>query len=222
LDLGVAYRPKNSLMTVGFVAKNINSPTFSVDSTPSDNPQGDFKIDPSFKAGISIPVWNDNFEFAFDADLNKNDTLIDGEQSQFIGGGVEYHPSSWFALRAGAMQDLASEKFDDGVIMTAGVGFGLKWLQVDLSVMMSSKKGEFDGQTIPRYASANLSIVSRWGDGYNKLPPKSNDNIKTENISSNPYKIKRLKTGMSYKRKRHISQQANKAYKELDKEVAKR
>jgi hypothetical protein len=121
-----------------------------------------------YRAGISVPVWNDNIEFALDMDLTKNKTLIKGEKSQMLGAGVELHPSSWFALRYGVMQDLASEKFDDGVITTGGLGIGLKWFQIDLSAMVSSKKGTYNDRIIPRYTSINLSIVSRWGDGYNK------------------------------------------------------
>jgi hypothetical protein len=179
LDLGIAYRPKNSKMTIGLVGKNINSPKFKVDTTPRSNPQGDYTIDPLFRAGLSVPIWNDNIEFAIDADLTKNDTTIKGEQSQMVGMGIELHPASWFALRVGAMQDMASEKFDDGTILTAGFGFGLKWFQFDLSAMMSTNKGEYDGSSIPRYASVNLSLLSRWGDGYNqKQPPVTIEDTK--------------------------------------------
>jgi len=167
LDLGVAYRPYNSKITLGVVAKNVYLPEFKVDEAKNGFTE-DYIIDPMYRAGISIPVWNDNIEFALDIDLTKNKTIIKDEKSQMLGAGVELHPSSWFALRLGAMQDLSSKKFDDGVIMTGGLGIGLKWFQIDLSAMVSSNKGRYDNEDIPRYISANLSIISRWGYGYNK------------------------------------------------------
>jgi hypothetical protein len=173
LDLGFAYRPSNSKLTLGLVGKNINSPTFEVDTSNTGRTK-DYKIDPLFRAGVSMPAWNDNIEFALDFDLTKNDTIIENEQSQFVGAGIELHPTSWFALRVGAMQDIASTKFDDGTIATAGIGIGTKWLQLDLSAMVSTNKGEFDGEEIPRYTSVNFSLVSKWGDGYNKKRPNHN------------------------------------------------
>jgi len=217
LDLGIAYRPTDSQVTFGLMGKNINSPKFKVDTTPSTNPQKDVTIDPLVRAGVSLPVWNDNVEFAFDADLTKNKTLVDGEESQLIGGGFEFHPASWFALRAGAMKDIASEKFDEGMIMSAGVGFGLKWLQFDLSAQMSSKKGEYDGQTIPRYAAVNLSLVSKWGDGYNRKEAPLTQEVAPETkkdekiIEGEP-----LKT-LSPEEQNRIKQESEKAMQELDK-----
>jgi len=217
LDLGVAYRPTDSQVTFGLMGKNLNSPKFKVDTTPSTNPQKDVTIDPLVRAGVSLPAWNDNVEFAFDADLTKNKTLVDGEESQLIGGGFEFHPASWFAFRAGAMKDIASEKFDDGVIMTAGVGFGLKWLQFDLSAQMSSKKGEYDGQTIPRYAAVNLSVVSKWGDGYNRkeapVIKEISPEIKKDEKIINGEPIKTL----SPEEQNRIKQESEKAMQELDK-----
>jgi hypothetical protein len=174
LDLGVAFKPKAYDMTVGLMIKNINSPKFKVDTDPSGLAT-DVAMDPMARIGISVPIWNDNIEFAFDADLTKNKTLL-GDESQFIGGGVEFHPASWFALRAGAMQDNGVQTFDYGTIMTAGLGVGLKWLQMDLSLAQSSEKGSYDGEEIPRYTALNFSIVSKWGDGYNtKTPPKKEE-----------------------------------------------
>jgi len=167
LDLGVAFRPKDSKVTLGLVAKNIYLPKFKVEESKNGNNK-DYKIDALYRAGISVPVWNNNIEFALDVDLTKNETLIKDEKSQMLGVGVELHPSSWFALRLGAMKDLASETYDDGTIMTGGLGIGLKWFQIDLSAMVSSNKGRYDNEDIPRYISANLSIISRWGYGYNK------------------------------------------------------
>ncbi len=186
IDLGLAYMPKGSDLTVGLVGKNINSPSFKVDTSKTGR-TADYEFDPYFRAGISYPIWNNNIEFALDVDLQKSETMIPGEDTQMVGAGIELHPASWFALRLGAMQDMASEKYDEGTILTAGVGFGLKWLQFDLSVMASTETGEYDGNEIPRYAAANLSLLSRWGDGYNQKQPPKYEGDYTENVA--PTKI---------------------------------
>ncbi len=214
LDLGLAYRPTDSKVTLGLIGKNINSPTFKVDVPATGQIVEDYKIDPLFRAGLSVPIWNDNIEFALDVDLQKNDTLIEGEQSQFVGAGIELHPASWFAFRVGAMQDIASEKFDDGTIVTAGLGFGLKWAQLDLSVMMGTNTGEYDGAEIPKYAAVNLALVSRWGDGYNsKQPPVEENTNNTSMTDTND------NSTISTQEKDRIQTDANKAYKDLDKEI---
>ena len=208
LDLGIAYRPTDSKMTLGLVGKNINSPKFKVDTSKTGRTE-DYEIDPFFRAGLSIPIWNDNIEFAFDVDLQKSDTLIEGEKSQFIGAGIELHPASWFAFRVGAMQDMASEKFDDGTIVTAGLGFGLKWAQIDISAMAGTNTGEFDGQTIPRYMAVNIALVSRWGDGYNrKQPPEPTENIEN--------KTKQKIQNLSPEDRNRIQEKSDKAFEELD------
>jgi hypothetical protein len=161
LDLGIAYRPTDSQVTFGLMGKNINSPKFKVESSQTGVTE-DFKIDPLVRVGVSLPVWNDNVEFAFDADLTKNKTLVDGEESQLIGGGFEFHPASWFAVRAGAMKDIASEKFDEGMIMTAGVGFGLKWLQFDYQLKCHRKKGNMMGK---QFLDIQLSIFLLFQNG---------------------------------------------------------
>ncbi len=167
IDLGVAFIPNDSSITFGLVGKNINSPKFKVDKSETGITKS-YTVDPLFRAGMSMPILSDDVEFALDIDLQKNDTIIAGEKAQNIGLGIEYSPTSWASVRFGLMQDIASKKFDDGNIYTAGFGFGFKWIQMDLSAMMSSKSGTYEGEEIPRYSSVNFSLISKWGDGYNR------------------------------------------------------
>ena len=44
----------------------------------------------------------------------------------------------------------------------AGLGLGLKWLQVDLSGQMSQNSTTVDGESYPQYAKVNLALISRW------------------------------------------------------------
>lgn len=214
VDLGMAYRERETGITLGLVGKNINKPTFETEPDENGNIES-FTLDPFFRAGISVPAWNDNIEFSIDADLQQSDTSYEGMKSQYVGGGFEFHPASWVALRAGAMKNIATESIDEGFIYTAGFGFGLKWLQVDLSAQMAQKKFTYDGEEYPKYAAVNFSIISRWGDGYKrKVPPTTEETPKVEPKKETP-KIKVLDP----KTKESIQKDAQDAQKELDNEL---
>lgn len=118
------------------------------------------KIEPMVRAGVAYNIF-ESLEVAVDFDITKNKTLVSGVQNQMLGGGLNYHPASWFSLRGGLMQDLDA-KDSAGVTYTAGIGFGLKWLQLDLSAQMASKTETIDGTSYPGYAKVNLALISRW------------------------------------------------------------
>ncbi len=155
VDLGAFYTP-NQLpkLRVAVVGKNLNAPEFDM----IDN--GSYKVDPMVRAGLYYAGWHHWLDVALDVDLTSNKTFLEGVDSQYIGGGLNIHPVSWFSLRMGAMQNLADDSL--GTVLTAGLGFGLKWVQFDLSAMMSTEKGSFDGTDIPRYVRANFALISRW------------------------------------------------------------
>jgi hypothetical protein len=155
VDFGLLYKPPIlSNFSLGLVAKNINTPEF-------ETIEGDtLEVKPQVRAGLACDLLGDILTLAIDADLTSNETFIPDYESQFIGGGVNFHPFSWLSLRGGAMSNTREK--DEGIIWTAGLGFGLKWFQLDLSAQYSSKEGEFDGTTIPRYGRAQVSIVSKW------------------------------------------------------------
>lgn len=155
VDLGLAYEPSSvKNLTFGVVAKNLNTPEFSfVDGT-------DVEVKPMVRAGVAYNIF-ESLEVAADIDLTKNDTFISDVKSQMIGGGISYHPASWFAIRGGLMTNLdSSDKAD--MIYTAGLGIGLKWFQVDLSAQMSKNTTTVDGTDYPQYAKVNLALISRW------------------------------------------------------------
>ncbi|OPZ82587.1 MAG: hypothetical protein BWY76_02668 [bacterium ADurb.Bin429] len=153
VDVGALYIPPVARnVRVGIIGKNLNSPKFERVGAP------DVEISPMWRAGVAMDVGK-QVGFAADLDLTKNDRF-DGTESQFIGGGVNYHPNGSLSFRLGAMKNLANS--DDGLIGTLGIGIGLKALQLDLAVQAATKSGEYDGRSIPRYARANLALVSRW------------------------------------------------------------
>jgi len=155
IDVGAFYTPEVlPHLRIGVVGKNLNTPEFDKrDGTT-------YQVDPMARAGIYYAGWHHWLDVALDVDLTSNKTFLEGVDSQYIGGGLNIHPVSWFSLRMGAMQNLADDTL--GTIVTAGLGFGLKWLQIDISAMASTEKGHFDGNEIPRYARINVALLSRW------------------------------------------------------------
>jgi len=155
IDLGLLYIPQQlPKLSTGLVCKNLNTPEFDT----ADG--GELKIDPQVRWGVAYDVLNDNMTLSLDADLTENDTFIRGYKSRFIGGGINYHPTTWLSLRGGMMKNMSES--DDGPILTAGLGLGVKWFQIDLAGQYSTKSGEFDDEEIPQYARAAFSIVSKW------------------------------------------------------------
>ncbi|MBA1438415.1 MAG: conjugal transfer protein TraF [Epsilonproteobacteria bacterium] len=155
VDVGVAFEPAFAKdLTLALVAKDLNSPEFDVvDGTK-------VKVKPMYRVGVAYNIF-DSLEIAADYDISANETFVEGTKSQMLGGGLNWHPASWFALRGGLMQNMdANDKA--GLIYTAGLGFGLKWLQLDVSGQYASNSTTVDGQTVPEYAKINVALISRW------------------------------------------------------------
>jgi hypothetical protein len=154
IDVGALFTPPAmDNLTLGMVIKNINGPKFDTVSG------GEVKIDPMMRAGAAYSLADKKIDIAADLDLTKNERM-DGTDAQFLGVGANFHPKSWLSVRAGLMQNLAES--DEGTVLTGGFGFGLKWFQLDIAGQMSTKKGEYKGDSIPRYGRVNIALVSRW------------------------------------------------------------
>ncbi|WP_457595384.1 conjugal transfer protein TraF [Hydrogenimonas sp.] len=155
VDLGAYYTPKaEPNLRFGIVGKNLNAPEFDTVTNAV------YKVDPMVRAGVYYAGLDHWLDLALDVDLTANKTFLDSIDSQYVGGGVNIHPNQWFSLRLGAMQNIADDTF--GTVLTAGLGLGFKQLQLDISGMMSTETGYYDGEEIPRYARVNVALVSRW------------------------------------------------------------
>ncbi len=158
IDLGFAYQPSFSYdLTFGLVAKNLNAPKFDFfDGT-------EYSVDPLVRAGVAYDIF-DSLEVAADLDLTRNKTFNNEVDSQMVGGGFNYEPfKSLFALslRGGLMYNLDTDD-KSGLIYTAGLGIGVKWIQLDLSAQSSGRTSTVQGYTVPQYSKVNLALVSRW------------------------------------------------------------
>lgn len=157
VDLGVLFNPaamKN--LTAGLVVKNVNTPSFE---TALGNT---LDIEPQVRAGVAYDFPDQNITCALDMDLSKNETFMHNYEAQYIGFGTSFHPYSWFSLRGGLMQNIQAGD-EEGLVLTAGIGLGVKWLQVDLGGQYSLESGgTYDGQDIPRYGRVQVAVVSKW------------------------------------------------------------
>lgn len=114
----------------------------------------------SISEAAAYAVIDPQIILAIDADLTNNKSFVPGYESKFIGGVLNIHPYSWLSLRAGAMCNVKDS--EEGMILTAGLGFGLRWLQLDLAGQMSSKKTKFNHKEISNYMRLQVSPVSKW------------------------------------------------------------
>lgn len=135
--------PNFRYLTFGIVAKNVNTPRFQYST-------GEVEIKPQYRAGFAYN--QNNFVFAFDVDLWKNEMLSDSFNrpfSQMIGGGVKFDIKA-IDLRAGLMKDMRQ---DDGLIITGGINI-LGFL--DLAVQAGTEIGQAQGYRFPRYLNIRL------------------------------------------------------------------
>lgn len=155
IDLGLLYKPARVPgLSLGLVGKNLNTPEFDTVTGRA------YEVDPQVRAGVAYDCWDDRVCLALDFDLTSNKTFIPDYDAQFVGGGINFHPWSWFSIRGGVMRNI--KESDEGTILTAGLGLGLKWFQLDIAGQISTEEGSYDGRDIPRYGRVQVSLVSKW------------------------------------------------------------
>ena len=155
IDFGALYKPPIlEKLSLGLVIKNINVPKFKTKGGDT------LELKPQIRTGMSYKFWQDRITLAIDADLTNNKTFIPGYESRLIGGGLDFHPFNWLFVKAGAMRNMKDS--EEGTILTAGLGFGLNWLHLDMAGQMSSKKTKFDQEEIPSYTRFQFSLISKW------------------------------------------------------------
>lgn len=156
LDVGLAFKP-NALegMTLALVGKNINSPAFDIAAIAGG---GEYELEPMIRAGVAYQT-NSWLEFAMDADLSENNSIM-GYKTQYIGGGLNFDLSA-VELNVGLMKNIADSD-QAGVVYTAGIATGPDWLHFELSAQMSSKTGKIEDTSYPKQASVNFALSSSW------------------------------------------------------------
>lgn len=132
-------RPK-----VGFVLRNVNSPSFDVLGA------ADYKADRQARLGVALNparFWT----LAMDVDVTKNETAVEGFDSRQLCLGTEINIFNSKAfnipLRAGLMKNLAEK--DSKPAYTLGTGLNLLYMHFDVSGVVSSERTRLDDADIP-------------------------------------------------------------------------
>jgi len=134
LDIGLLYEKTDNLR-YGLVIKNLNSPNFSY---PCSALLEDYQLKRQIRAGLSFKT-KKSAVLALDCDLTKNDTLLNGYQSQNLSAGLEYPLfTPHLVLRCGWMKNLVEN--DIGNVYTLGFGLDFLHLQADIAGAISGKK----------------------------------------------------------------------------------
>ncbi len=157
VDLGALYRyedlPFMGPISVGFVAKNLNSPEFDAyQIVGTITPK--VKVEPQMRAGLAFAPFS-WLNLAADVDVSKNKTILPGVESQNIGGGVELD-FSWIVLRGGAFKNIAVTSSKP--VLTGGLSLGPQWLRLDINAAVATENARYDNKTYPREAKVELGL----------------------------------------------------------------
>ncbi|MDQ6962149.1 MAG: conjugal transfer protein TraF [Mariprofundaceae bacterium] len=159
LDLGAIYRiPQYQF---GLVAKNLNTPKFSVPVVGATTAQlYTVKMNPQVRAGVAwLP--KDNIVVEAGLDLTDNEsTALPGYKTRYVNFGGEWKPWQVLNLRAGVYKNLSES--DIGMMYTLGLGVNLWAVSWDMAAAMSSKKANFKGSSAPRSVKFATSFSTRF------------------------------------------------------------
>jgi hypothetical protein len=162
VDLGMLYDLKDSWKTrVGVLWRNLNNPTFTQPQAAKDaGVTGNYELGSQARAGIAFWPFKP-MTIAVDYDLTQNDTPVDGYNSRYVGGGIEYNIFNKkyvnLALRGGVMKNLANSSAS--MAYTGGFALNLFHLVIDVTGAMSSETVEIDnGQSIPSSGAVNFTL----------------------------------------------------------------
>ncbi|QEM68448.1 conjugal transfer protein TraF [Geobacter sp. FeAm09] len=153
VDVGAVWKYK--MLNVGVVAKNLNSPSFSM--TDLGDSAG-YRVRPLVRSGFSAEVlsW---LSLAADLDLTKNETALPGVKRQSLGGGLEMTPLDWLKVRLGASTNING---GDTALLTAGFTLGTPVFSFEVDGGASPDSGTYKGNSYPREAMVNFALSSQF------------------------------------------------------------
>ncbi|MDD2853118.1 MAG: conjugal transfer protein TraF [Desulfuromonadaceae bacterium] len=164
IDLGALWRLEDvryiGPVNVGLALKNLNSPKFDGPTDPITGAVASkVKVQPQARIGIALDPasW---LSIAADMDLTKNKTVIEGRDSQLLGGGIEARFDNWYALylalRAGAYKNIGET--GSKPIITAGLSLGPQWLRLDVNGAFATEKAQYDNKSYPNEAKVEFGL----------------------------------------------------------------
>ncbi|MCX7641195.1 MAG: conjugal transfer protein TraF [Elusimicrobiales bacterium] len=143
----IPFKPK-----AGLTIRNLNGPKF-------DDFNGTYKLEPQARFGLAFSPFN-WWHFAFDMDITKNSTPVDGFKSRQIAFGTEINilnrKSFNLPLRLGLLKNIAEK--DSKTMYTAGFGLTFAYIHINAAVGVSSGKSKIDDKKYPQKAQGVVNI----------------------------------------------------------------
>lgn len=163
VDLGALWRLEDvkyiGPINVGLALKNLNSPKFDGPKDLASGETASVKVEPQARLGLGLDPFS-WLSIVADMDLTKNKTVIEGRDSQLIGGGLEAHFDHWYALwlalRAGAYQNIGQD--GSKPVITAGLSLGPQYFRFDLNGAVATAKGKYDNKSVPLEAKVEFGL----------------------------------------------------------------
>lgn len=162
IDLGLLWNvnrtyPKLPLSPkVGFVMRNVNSPSFDTTAGPK------YHLNRQARLGFALNPFR-FWTLALDVDMTKNKTPVAGFESRELSMGTEINVFNRKAfnipLRAGMIKNVAEKS--SKMAYTLGTGINLLYMHLDVAGVVSSEKTQLDDKDIPTKlgVSANFGLL---------------------------------------------------------------
>ena len=160
LDLGLLWNVNSTYPKfpfspkVGFVVRNINSPSFDTNSG------GKYDLDRQARLGFALNPFR-FWTLALDMDVTKNKTPVKGFESRELSMGTEINVFNRKAfnipLRGGMIKNLAEKT--SKMAYTLGTGLNLLYMHFDVSGVVSTEKTTLDDKNIP----TKLGVAASFG-----------------------------------------------------------
>ena len=152
VDLGILYRTLEDRLSIGLLARNLNSPKFETVTGDS------FAEDAQLRAGAAYKV-SEHIIAALDVDLTSNKTLVTGFNSRQVSAGIGYE-ARIFAVRGGVTKDIEAD--GSPVVWSLGTSLGDEALHLDLAASVSGSSQTYDKFTIPSEGSFMVALGGGW------------------------------------------------------------
>jgi len=152
IDLGLLYRTMEDRLSMGLLARNINSPSFKTHNGD------DISDDAQVRAGIAYAV-TEEVMVALDVDLTANDTLIDDYSSRQVSAGLCYDTGG-LALRVGVMKNI--DESSAPVMVCLGFSLGNSSFHLDVAGSLPGSWETFDDYSYPSEGGLMISLGGGW------------------------------------------------------------
>ena len=152
VDLGVIYRTAGDCLSLGLLARNVNSPAFVTTTGAS------FAEDAQIRAGAAYNITK-QLLVALDIDVTANETLIPGYNSRQISAGVGYEGSIG-SIRAGLMKNIEGDGAP--IAWSLGLSLGGETFHLDLAGSVSGSWQKYDNYNFPAEGGFTLALGGGW------------------------------------------------------------